>query len=86
MNLQFRIAFIWFSMLRVLLTIYLSSKGYRLFLFMWAIILLLLNLVHVGETIYKEASDLSQVGLLSFVAVANILLVLDIRKWRSIEV
>lgn len=72
-----------FSMLLALLTLYLTNKGYKLFLFIWAIILLLLNLVHVGETFYKEPGDISQAGLLSFVAVANIFLVLDIKKWRA---
>jgi len=73
-----------FSMLLALLTLYITSKGYKLFLFIWAIILLLLNLVHVGETLYKEPGDISQAVLLSFVVVANIFLVLDIKKWKAV--
>lgn len=74
-----------FSMLLALLTLYIKKKGFILFLFTWAIMLLLLNVFHLGETIYKESDNISQVGLLSFVVVANLFLVLDVRKWKIAE-
>lgn len=73
-----------FSMLLALLTLYIKKKGFILFLFTWAIMLLLLNVFHLGETIYKESDNISQVGLLSFVVVANFFLVLDVRKWKAV--
>lgn len=73
-----------FSMLLALLTLYVEKKGFNLFLFIWAIVLLVLNALHLGETIYQEINDISQVGLLSFIVVANLFLISDIRRWKAI--
>lgn len=81
----FRIVVEVFTMLLALLTLYLNHRGFKVFLFIWAIVLLLLNLVHLGETVYQDLNDISQVGLLSFVVIANSYLVMDTKKWKSIK-
>lgn len=65
------------------LSLFYSSKGFKLFSFIYAILLVLLNIAHVGETIAENVSNLTQVAVLLFVAVVNIVLIILLNKWRK---
>lgn len=80
----FRILVELVTLLMVLLTLYIPKKGFKAFSFVWAILLGVLNLFHLGETLVKEFNDLSQIVLLTFVLAANILLIADTKKWQKI--
>lgn len=64
-----------------LLTLHLQGKGFRWFSLVWSALLLLLNTVHLGETVVKEMAEVSQVTLLAFIFTANLLLLINIRRW-----
>jgi hypothetical protein len=49
----------------------------------WSALFLLLNAVHLYETLFVEKFDLSQAALLSFVLVVNVLLSLAI--WKGVK-
>ncbi|MDR2470311.1 MAG: hypothetical protein LBD27_07535, partial [Tannerella sp.] len=53
------------------------------FSFVWSALFLLLNAVHLYETLFVEKFDLSQAALLSFVLVVNVLLSLAI--WKGVK-
>jgi antibiotic biosynthesis monooxygenase (ABM) superfamily enzyme len=57
-----------------LLSIHLSGKGFRCFSLVWSGLFLLLNIFHLGATLFVEKFDLSQVCLLTFVLAVNMLL------------
>ena len=63
------------TFLMALLSVNLSSKGFRWFSLVWASLFLLLNIFHLCATAFVEAFDLSQVCLLTFVLAVNVLLV-----------
>lgn len=72
------------TLLLVLLSLYLSGKGFRWFSFIWAVILGILNAVHLVETIVGEPSELSQLALLTFILAANVMLAIEtIRQIRA---
>ncbi|MFT4205028.1 MAG: hypothetical protein QM610_14080 [Chitinophagaceae bacterium] len=69
-----------------LISLYAKSKTFYVFSYVLAILFALLNIVHLAETITTEIQDYSQLALLSFVVVANILLVMDSqRSWKSLK-
>jgi hypothetical protein len=43
----------------------------------------LLNLVHLGSTVAKEAGEIRQVALLTFILVVNILLIRETNRQRK---
>jgi hypothetical protein len=71
------------TFLMALLSINLSGKGFRRFSFVWSVLLLLLNIFHLGATVFVEVFDLSQVCLLSFVLVVNVLL--SVTLWKRLK-
>jgi hypothetical protein len=71
------------TFLMALLSITLSGRGFRWFSLVWSALFLLLNIAHLGEAIFVEAFDLSQVCLLSFVLVVNVLLIVAL--WKSLK-
>ncbi|MDR2410705.1 MAG: hypothetical protein LBE13_21695 [Bacteroidales bacterium] len=62
------------TFLMALLSANLSGKGFRWVSLIWSFLLLLLNIFHLGATIFMEKFDLSQVCLLTLVLVVNVLL------------
>lgn len=66
-----------------LLTVFISHKIVVIISLVYAILFLLLNVFHVVTTGIEDISNLTQMTLLTFVAVANVLLVLSINKWRK---
>ncbi|MDR0575432.1 MAG: hypothetical protein LBG96_15680 [Tannerella sp.] len=71
------------AFLIALLSVNLSSKGFRWFSLVWASLFLLLNIFHPGATAFVEAFDLSQVCLLTFVLAVNVLLTVTL--WKSLR-
>ena len=74
----FRIVVEVLTFLFVILSLYLLNKTYYWMSFIWAILLGVLNVVHLYETVTKDWHDLSQVALLTFIVVANIFLVREL--------
>lgn len=70
-------------MIMAFLTLFYERKGFRIFSLMYAFLLALLNISHVIETFTVRSTNLSQVILLSFVAIINIVLIVLINKWRK---
>ena len=66
-----------------LLTAFVNHKSFVITSLVYAILFLLLNLFHVVTTGMEDISNLTQMTLLTFVSVANVLLVLSINKWRK---
>lgn len=66
-----------------LISLYKTAKWFIWMSFIFAILLGLLNLVHLGETIAKEPGEIRQLALLSFIVVVNILLILEINRQRK---
>lgn len=68
-----------------------EQKSFKLFSLVYAILLELLNLVHLGETIIVlDIKNYTQIILLLFVVVVNIVLIILLKKWcntivKSIE-
>ncbi|MDR1330976.1 MAG: hypothetical protein LBK07_02630 [Tannerella sp.] len=71
------------TFLMALLSVHLSGKGFRWFSLVWSALFLLLNLFHWAATVFVEAFDLSQVCLLTFVPVVNVLL--TVALWKSLK-
>jgi hypothetical protein len=71
------------TLLLALLSLNLSGRGFRWFSLIWASLFALLNLMHLGETIFVEAFDLSQVCLLTFVMAVNVMLIIAL--WKSLK-
>lgn len=68
------------SMLFLLLTLYIGGRGFYVTSLVWAVLLGLLNIYHAVITAVMEPGEISQIALLLFVAVANVLLVLELRR------
>jgi hypothetical protein len=71
------------TFLMALLAMHLSGKGFRWFSFVWSVLFLLLNIFHLGATVFVEAFDLSQVFLLTFVLAVNVLLTVTL--WKDLK-
>lgn len=71
------------TFLMALRSIQLSGKIFRWLSLVWSALFLLLNLFHWAATVFVEAFDLSQVCLLSFVPVVNVLLTLTL--WKGLR-
>jgi hypothetical protein len=71
------------TFLMALLSVNLSGCGFRWISLVWSALFLLLNIAHLAEAIFVEAFDLSQVCLLSFVLVVNVLLIVVL--WKSVK-
>lgn len=69
-----------------LLTLFVNHKIFVMVSLVYAVLFLLLNAFHVIATGIEDISNLSQMTLLTFVTVANVLLVLSINKWRKEQV
>ncbi len=80
----FRIVLEIFTLIFVLLSVYISKKIFYRISFAWAIVLGILNLAHLGGTIANEIGEISQVALLAFILATNILL--SIELWKSIKI
>ena len=66
-----------------LLTAFVNDKSFIVASLVYAILFLLLNVFHVITTAMEDISNLTQMTLLTFVGVANVLLVLSINKCRK---
>lgn len=71
------------TFLMALLSVNLFGKGFRWFSLVWSALFLLLNIFHLGATVFMEAFDLSQVCLLTLVLVVNVLLTVTL--WKSLR-
>jgi hypothetical protein len=65
------------------LSVNLSGKGFRWFSLVWSALFLLLNIFHLGETVFVEKFDLSQACLLTFVLAVNALLAITL--WKGLK-
>lgn len=66
-----------------LLILFLKNMVFKWISFTYAVLLLLLNVFHVVTTAVEDISNLTQIVLLTFVALANALLVLELNRWRK---
>ncbi|WP_108866305.1 PepSY-associated TM helix domain-containing protein [Aquimarina aquimarini] len=80
---QWRILMEGLAFLFAVLTVQLSQKWFRWTSFIWAIIVALFNVYHVAEAIMHEASNYSEIWILLLMAVASILLVINLHKWKK---
>jgi hypothetical protein len=71
------------TFLIALLSVNLSGRGFRWFSLVWSGLFFLLNIFHLGATVFVEAFDLSQVCLLTFVLAVNALLTVTL--WKSLK-
>jgi hypothetical protein len=71
------------TFLMALLSINLSGRGFRWFSLVWSTLFLLLNLFHLGATVFVEAFDLSQACLLTFMPAVNVLLTFTL--WKELK-
>ncbi|WP_139785116.1 hypothetical protein [Parabacteroides sp. Marseille-P3160] len=71
------------SFLFAVLTMNFSSKIFQWIAFIWSILLLLLNAAHLVETIIEDHTNVSQILVVLFVFVINILLTLDLWKLQK---
>ncbi|WP_298713865.1 hypothetical protein [Chitinophaga sp.] len=67
-------------LLLLLLTLYVGGRVFYIVSLVWAGLLCLLNIYHAGITAVMEPGEISQIGLLLFVAAVNVLLVLELRR------
>ncbi len=67
----------------VLLPFYNKNKGGLWFNFGLAILFLLSNISHLGEMLFKDIENISQIGLLSYILIINILL--TVVSWKVIK-
>lgn len=66
-----------------LATLYINAKWFRWIGFILAIIFVLLNIVHLVQTVFIEPDDIRQVVLLSFIVVLNLVLIKETNKHRK---
>jgi hypothetical protein len=71
------------TFLMALLSINLSGKCFRWFSLVWSALFLLLNIFHLGATLFMEKFDLSQLSLLTFALAINVLLTGDL--WERLK-
>lgn len=71
------------SLTMALLTTQLSSEVFRRISFVWAILLGLANGVHLFEELTQSPDNLSQIALLAWILVVNILLVFSLYHWQK---
>jgi hypothetical protein len=71
------------TFLMALLSVNLSGRGFRWFSLAWSSLFLLLNLFHLGATVFVEAFDLSQACLLTLVLAVNVLLTATL--WKGLR-
>lgn len=64
-----------------LLTMYISSKVFKIVSFVVSGILILLNGFNLFSTIMHEPTDFSQHAILTIILVANSLLMLEFKNW-----
>jgi hypothetical protein len=64
-------------------SLYAKKKWFNWTNFILAILFLLLNVFHLGETIMQEADDIRQLALLSLVVIINLLLVMDTNQLKK---
>ena len=69
-----------------LLTLYLNHKAFKIISLLYAGLLCLLNGFHFISTAIESLSDVSQIGILAFVLVSNVLLALELFKWYKNDV
>ena len=70
----FRIVTQLFTFTMAVLTLYIYTKTFYWVSLIWAALLGILNLIHVGQEIATEYQDYSQVALLLFISIVNTLL------------
>ncbi len=62
-------------MLLAFLSLYIEKKNFYRFGFIWAILLSVLNIIHFVQTLIHEPVELSQLALLLFIFITNLILV-----------
>ena len=77
----YRILFEGMCLLFGLLTIEISKKWFKITSLVWASIAALYNVYHFFEAIMHESSNISEIFMLTLVAIASIFLVINIYKW-----
>ncbi|WP_440120494.1 PepSY-associated TM helix domain-containing protein [Tenacibaculum sp. Ill] len=77
----YRILFEGMCLLFGLLTIEISKKWFKITSIVWASIAGLYNVYHFLEAILHESSNISEIFMLLLVAIASVLLIINIYKW-----
>lgn len=77
----YRILFEGMCLLFALLTVELSKKWFKIISFIWAIIVGLYNVYHFFEAIVYESGNISEIFMLTLVAIASIFININIYKW-----
>lgn len=65
----------------ILLSMYLTSKIYRVILLTLTILFLIANGAHFIETIKEDAGSISQIILIGFIFIFNLLLFVEALRW-----
>lgn len=73
-------------LLFILFSLFKSGKIFYWISFIWAIILGLLNLIHIGETIINDIQNISQIVLLTYIFVVNLVLIAELWKVAKTKV
>lgn len=66
-----------------LLSLYKMAKWLQWTSFIFAIVLGLLNIAHLGGTIAQEAGEIRQLALLAFILIVNVLLIRETNRQRK---
>ncbi|MCF2874647.1 MULTISPECIES: PepSY-associated TM helix domain-containing protein [unclassified Tenacibaculum] len=77
----YRILFEGMCLLFALLSIEISKKWFKITSIVWASIAAIYNIYHFFEAIMHESSNVSEIFMLTLVAIASTLLVININKW-----
>ncbi|WP_299118857.1 PepSY-associated TM helix domain-containing protein [uncultured Tenacibaculum sp.] len=77
----YRILFEGMCLLFALLSIEISKKWFKIASIVWASIAAIYNIYHFFEAIMHESSNISEIFMLTLVAIASTLLVININKW-----
>ncbi|WP_420551879.1 PepSY-associated TM helix domain-containing protein [Tenacibaculum aiptasiae] len=77
----YRILFEGMCLLFALLSIEISKKWFKITSIVWASIAAIYNIYHFFEAIMHESSNVSEIFMLTLVAIASTLLVINVNKW-----
>ncbi|WP_106794037.1 PepSY domain-containing protein [Aquimarina sp. Aq78] len=83
---QWRILMEGLAFLFAVMTVQVSKKWFRWISFIWGIIVALFNVYHVIEAIMHEEANYSEIFILLLMAVASIFLVINLNKWKNIQI
>ena len=73
------------TLIMALLTLFYISRGFKVFSLIWALVLLMVNVLHIIGTVVEEGvEDISQILLLALIILVNTTLAIQANKWRKL--